>query len=83
MATSKLDTEIDWGATTWEGSRRAQLRGWCALTLRERLEALEGMADISRHFADMRAQGKFTDLSQPPEDSKRRMRSRHHSTGVQ
>lgn len=54
---------IDWSLTTWEGSRRAQLRRWCALTLRERLRAVEEMADLARHFAEMRAQGRFQDLS--------------------
>lgn len=54
---------IDWSLTTWEGSRRAQLRRWCALTLRERLQAVEEMADLARHFAEMRAQGRFQDLS--------------------
>ena len=42
---------IDWSLITWEGSRRAQLRRWCALTLRERLRAVEGMVDLARHFA--------------------------------
>lgn len=54
---------IDWSLTTWEGSRRAQLRRWCALTLRERLRTVEEMADLARHLAEMRAQGRFQDLS--------------------
>lgn len=29
--------QIDWSLTTWEGSRRAQLRHALALTLRERM----------------------------------------------
>lgn len=32
---------IDWSKTTFDGSRREQLRRWRALTLRERLEALD------------------------------------------
>jgi hypothetical protein len=59
-------TEIDWSLTTWEGSRRAQLRRWCKLSLRERLRAVEEMVDLARHFADMRAQGRFRDLSSAP-----------------
>ncbi len=55
----KPNAPIDWSLTTWEGSRRAQLRRWCALTLRERLQAVEEMADVARHFAQMRAQGRF------------------------
>ena len=62
-------TEIDWSLTTWEGSRRAQLRQWRKLSLRERLCAVEEMADLSRHFADMREQGRFQDLSKTPGNS--------------
>ncbi|MDA3934765.1 MAG: hypothetical protein PF630_10645 [Gammaproteobacteria bacterium] len=47
---------IDWSKTTWEGSRREQLRQWRKLTLRERLLAVEEMADISRRFREMRMQ---------------------------
>lgn len=62
MVTNNPNAEIDWTVTTWEGSRRAQLRNWCELTLRERLQALEEMTDISRHFAEMRAKGRFKDV---------------------
>ena len=48
------DPEIDWALTTWEGSRREQLRRWRRLSLRERLRAIEEMADISRRFEEMR-----------------------------
>lgn len=51
---------IDWSLTTWEGSRRAQLRNALRLTLRERLEALDGMTDIAEHFRWMRETGKFS-----------------------
>ena len=53
------DAEIDWSLTTWEGSRREQLRRWCKLSVRERLLAVEEMADLARHFAEMRAKGRF------------------------
>lgn len=55
--------DVDWSLTTWEGSRRAQLRSALELTLRERLEAVEGLADIVRRFAEMRAKGEFTSAS--------------------
>jgi len=55
--------DVDWSLTTWEGSRRAQLRGAHEMTLRERLEAVEGLADIVRRFAEMRAKGEFTSAS--------------------
>ena len=53
------NNNIDWDQTTWEGSRRAQLRQWLKLTLRERLQAVENMAEISQHFQQMREQGRF------------------------
>ena len=40
-----------WQLTTWEGSRREQLRRWRALTLREKLEAIEDMEELSRKLA--------------------------------
>ena len=53
------DPEPSWEAATWEGSRRAQLRSALALTVRERLEALEALAELSRKLSDMprRAEG--------------------------
>lgn len=57
---------FDWSVTTWEGSRRAQLRHALALTLRERMEALEGLADVARRFQEMRERGEFTYPSGEP-----------------
>jgi hypothetical protein len=54
---SEFAKDIDWSLTTWEGSRRAQLRRALGLTLRERLEAAEALADVARRFADLRAEG--------------------------
>ena len=56
---SEKRDDIDWSVTTWEGSRRAQLRHALTLTLRERLEAMEGLADVARRFQELRAQGAF------------------------
>ncbi|MGE3105962.1 MAG: type I-U CRISPR-associated protein Csx17 [Lysobacterales bacterium] len=53
---SNADEDIDWSKTTWEGSRREQLRRWRKLTLRERMLAVEEMADLSQRFSDMRSQ---------------------------
>ncbi|MGH7719596.1 MAG: type I-G CRISPR-associated protein Cas8g1/Csx17, partial [Gemmatimonadaceae bacterium] len=47
-------SDIDWSVTTWEGSRRDQLRRSAAMTLRERLEAVEGMARLSERLQRMR-----------------------------
>ncbi|HEX7060951.1 MAG TPA: hypothetical protein VF200_03225 [Woeseiaceae bacterium] len=54
--------DIDWSLTTWEGSRRAQMRHWMSLTLRERLKAVDEMDEVARHFEAMRRQGKFKSL---------------------
>jgi CRISPR-associated protein Csx17 len=60
---SEARKDIDWSLTTWEGSRRAQLRRALELTLRERLEAVEGLADVVRRFEEMRLKGQFTSAS--------------------
>jgi hypothetical protein len=43
--------DIDWSLTTWEGSRREQLRRWAALPLERIVAALEEMEDLARQFA--------------------------------
>lgn len=49
----RLDA-FDWSLTTWEGSRREQLRRWARLSLEEILLAQEEMAELSRLFSDSR-----------------------------
>ena len=50
--------EAGWETATWEGSRRAQLRAALALTVRERLQALEELAELAQRLAAMpRTQG--------------------------
>lgn len=46
------DDRIDWSVTTWEGSRREQLRRCRRLTVRERLEALDEMTDLAERLAN-------------------------------
>jgi len=46
--------DIDWNLTTWEGSRREQLRRWSELSLREIILAQEEMRELSERFAQMR-----------------------------
>ena len=41
----------DWSATTWDGSRRAQLRKALTLTVRERLAAMEELGELSEKLA--------------------------------
>jgi CRISPR-associated protein Csx17 len=47
---SESDKTIDWSKTTFEGSRREQLRRWRALSLRQRLEALDRLSDLAGRF---------------------------------
>ena len=56
---SNAEQQIDWSLTTWEGNRRAQLRQAQKLTIRERLAAAEGLAEVARRFEQIRAQGGF------------------------
>lgn len=41
------ERQIDWSLTTWEGSRREQLRRWAALPLDRVIVALEEMAELA------------------------------------
>ena len=46
--------DIDWSLTTWEGSRRHQLRHWASLPLETIVTALEDMEELNRLFSDNR-----------------------------
>ena len=59
MADTRSSDDVDWSVTTWEGNRRAQLRQWCKLSLRERLDALDTMHDLAETFANARAEGRL------------------------
>lgn len=57
MAKRSRDADaIDWRLTTWEGSRREQLRRWAALSLEEILRAQEEMADLAERLGASRVQ---------------------------
>ncbi len=62
----EAERDIDWSLTSWEGSRRAQLRRALELTLRERLEAAQGLADVARRFQQMRERGQFMTVRSDP-----------------
>ena len=53
--------DIDWNLTTWEGSRREQLRRWRMLSVRERLQAIEEMAELARALAGANARPQAVD----------------------
>jgi hypothetical protein len=44
---TKESGDIDWSLTTWEGSRREQMRRWSKLTMDEILAAQEEMASLA------------------------------------
>ena len=52
MAENDPLDSFDWSLTTWEGSRREQLRRWAQLTLEEIIRAQEEMAELSERLAD-------------------------------
>ena len=46
---------IDWSLTTWEGSRREQLRRWAEMPLEDQIRAIEDGQKLMEHFRDMNA----------------------------
>ena len=66
---SEIPDDIDWSLTSWEGSRRAQLRRWRALSLRQKLLALEEMTEIAEHFGRMRETGKLRGPTTPKQNT--------------
>lgn len=46
-------------ADAWKRHSLSQLHYFRSLSLRQRMEAVEGMADVVRHFKRMRARGAF------------------------
>ncbi len=45
----------------WEEHNLSQLKHFRSLSLREKLEAVQGMADVVRHLQEMRARGELQD----------------------
>jgi len=56
MSKSIQTPEKTWDNATWEGSRRAMIRQSLKLTVRERLQALEELAETSRKLASLKTQ---------------------------
>jgi hypothetical protein len=48
----------------WEAHNVSQLVYFESLSLREKMHAVQGMADVVRRFAEMRANGEFRALSE-------------------
>ena len=47
-------------ASAWREHNLSQLRYFRSLTLRSKLEAVQGMADVIRRFGEMKEKGLFT-----------------------
>ncbi len=56
-----MDNKIEqnWGNASWEGSRRAMIRKSLKLTVRERLQALEDLAETSKKLASLKTSDKI------------------------
>jgi hypothetical protein len=52
--TAEEESNINWGLTTWKGSRLQQHREFHALSFRRKLEAIEELGDLARRFQDQR-----------------------------
>lgn len=44
---NKPEDNVDWSLTTWEGSRREQLRRWSQLPLEQIIASLEEMQELN------------------------------------
>ena len=55
-----MDNKIEqnWGNASWVGSRRAMIRKSLKLTVRERLQALEDIAETSQKLANLKTSDK-------------------------
>lgn len=47
--------EDPWDAVTWEGHERLQLKRERAMSLREKIQAIEGMAEVAQRLAQFRS----------------------------
>ncbi len=54
MQTPDYNTE-----EAWDQNRRSQWHTFRSMSLRQKMEAVEGMANVIRHFKKMRAEGSF------------------------
>jgi hypothetical protein len=49
-----MPEDADWTAATWEGSRRRQHAAFLALPFREKVAAIEELAELAAFFAERR-----------------------------
>jgi hypothetical protein len=53
--TAPANETIDWRLTTWEGTRREQVRRWAALPLEQVIQAIAEMDEFSQAFPQSNA----------------------------
>jgi hypothetical protein len=56
MPTQHDDTSIDWSKTTWEGSRREQIRRWADLPLERMILAIEEMERLAEKLGTIESE---------------------------
>ena len=52
-------TQTDSELAAWEAHNISQLVYFSSLSLREKMQAVQGLADVVRRFEEMRARGEF------------------------
>ena len=60
----RTEEDIDWGLTTWEGSRREHMRRWAELPLERAIMALEEMEALFRNLQP--APSSMSEVREPP-----------------
>ena len=70
-----MSEQPGWEAGTWEGARRSGLRKALRLSVRERLQALEALAETSERLARIGAGGRRDDPA-AGDPSEKRLRRR-------
>jgi hypothetical protein len=59
---SNDQTDTGWERAAWAAHNISQLVYFRSLSLREKMQAIQGMADVVRRFEEMRANGEFHTL---------------------
>jgi hypothetical protein len=71
MTEAERDAAIDWRLTTWEGTRREQLRRWAELPLERIILALEEMEELADRLQQTPAAYETQRRDKPRDESSR------------
>ncbi len=58
-----MSDQRSWESGTWEGARRARIREALRLSVRERLQALDSLAETSERLAQIRVGERRDDIA--------------------